>query len=101
LHPFRTAGEFEGPDADAPFTVTGSYTEPRSLLTIEERDGIRMPFHDAHRPLSFYAQALERAGFMIEAMREPLPEGAFAGRPGVAKHARIPLYLHVRAVKPG
>jgi len=101
VHPFMSAGTFEGRDADATFRLTGSYMEPSSKVTVVERDGIHMEFHDEHRPLSFYFGALEDAGLLVEALREPLPDAEFALLPGVGHHRRLPLYLHVRAVKRG
>jgi SAM-dependent methyltransferase len=66
-----------------------------------ERDGVRMTFHDVHRPLSSYTGALERAGFLIEAVREPVPDDAYvADHPRVARWRREPCFLLVRAVKP-
>ncbi len=66
-----------------------------------ERDGVRMTFHDVHRPLSAYFGALERAGLLVDAVREPVPEDAYvADHPKVARWRREPCVLLVRAVKP-
>jgi SAM-dependent methyltransferase len=66
-----------------------------------ERDGVRMTFHDVHRPLSSYFGALERAGLLVEAVREPVPDDAYvADHPRVARWRREPCFLLVRAVKP-
>jgi SAM-dependent methyltransferase len=65
-----------------------------------ERDGVRMTFHDVHRPLSAYLGALERAGLLVEAVREPVPDDAYvADHPQVARWRREPCFLLVRAVK--
>jgi hypothetical protein len=56
-----------------------------------------MEFHDAHLPLSGWFHALEQAGLLVEAVREPAPSGDFAQQAGVARYRRLPLYLHVRA----
>jgi SAM-dependent methyltransferase len=101
VHPFASAGAFDNREPDAPFVVRDSYMEPRSKITVIERDGIRMEFNDVHRPLSSYSVALEGAGLVIEALREPVPDTDHGRRPGVAQHRRLPLYLHVRALKPG
>ena len=100
VHPFASAGRFESRDDEAAFVVRGSYVEPSSKVTTVERDGIRMEFHDEHRSLSFYVTALEQAGLTVEAVREPVPNAEHARRPGVGQHRRLPLYLHVRALKP-
>ena len=66
-----------------------------------ERDGVRMTFHDVHRPLSAYFGALERGGLLVEAVREPVPDDAYvADHPKVARWRREPCFLLVRAVKP-
>ena len=66
-----------------------------------ERDGVRMTFHDVHRPLSSYFGALERAGLLVEAVREPVPDDAYvADHPQVARWRREPCFLLVRAMKP-
>jgi SAM-dependent methyltransferase len=65
-----------------------------------ERDGVRMTFHDVHRPLGAYFGALERAGLLVEAVREPVPDDAYvADHPEVARWRREPCFLLVRAVK--
>lgn len=66
-----------------------------------ERDGIAMTFESWRRPLSAYADALERAGFRIEAIREPVPDdGAIAAVPRLVKWRTQPVFLHVRASLP-
>jgi SAM-dependent methyltransferase len=66
-----------------------------------ERDGVRMTFHDVHRPLASYFGALERAGLLVEAVREPVPDDAYvADHPRVARWRNEPCFLLVRAVKP-
>jgi SAM-dependent methyltransferase len=66
-----------------------------------ERDGVRMTFHDVHRPLGSYFGAIERAGLFVEAVREPVPDDAYvADHPQVARWRREPCFLLVRAVRP-
>ena len=65
-----------------------------------DRDGIRFRFVDRVIPLERYTRALEAEGLLIEALREPAPPPDFvADAPSMARHLRIPLFLHVRAVK--
>jgi SAM-dependent methyltransferase len=97
VHPVASAGSFESREADAPFVIKGSYLDPFTRVYTDERDGLRMEFHDAHLPLSGWFEALERAGLLAEAVREPAPSGDFVRQPGVARYTRLPLYLHVRA----
>jgi ubiquinone/menaquinone biosynthesis C-methylase UbiE len=90
-HPINTAGRFVERQADAPFVVRGSYLEERRADETWERDGIRITFAAMHRPLEAYSRALEAASLLVEALREhPYTDGRWA---------RIPLFLHVRAVK--
>jgi SAM-dependent methyltransferase len=94
-HPLNTAGGFgAGPDdAARPFVVEGSWFERQALADAVESDGFTMTFHTEHRPLQDYTDALAEAGFLIERMRE-------VGEPDPAdKWHRIPLFLHVRAVR--
>jgi SAM-dependent methyltransferase len=62
-----------------------------------ESNGLTMTFHSVDRPLEYYTLALERAGFVIEAMREPRPEpAALRAEPRLAAAAQRPFFLHVR-----
>ena len=94
-HPFSEAGEFTGADADAPFVVEGSYLAESAYELVSERNGIRFAFASHRYPLEAYSRALEDAGLVIEALREPpLPPGGAAHR-----RTRIPLFLLWRAAK--
>jgi SAM-dependent methyltransferase len=98
-HPINTAGRFEAREPDAPFRIRGSYFEERRADETWERDGIRIEFAARHRPIQAWSRALEAAGFLIEALREhPFPREAWRNE-GSARWARMPLFLHVRAVK--
>ena len=80
---------------DAP----GWFHEHRFECT-REQAGARMTFHDVHRPLSRYFAALEAAGLLVEALREPVPgRELLEVRPEAEKWTRKPCFLHVRAVK--
>ena len=91
-HPVNSAGSFQTRDADAPFTIAGSYLDPGPADWVTDRGEVRLTFHSEHRPLESYSRALESAGLLIEAIREPrAPDGRWQ---------RIPLSLQLRAVKP-
>jgi SAM-dependent methyltransferase len=91
-HPVNSAGSFQTRDADAPFTIAGSYLDPGPADSVIDRGEVRLTFHSEHRPLESYSRALESAGLLIEAIREPrAPDGRWQ---------RIPLSLQLRAVKP-
>jgi SAM-dependent methyltransferase len=100
VHPFSSAGKFTEREADAPFVVAGSYLdESRTDLTVE-RDGLTMRFVSRHAPLETYVDQLAAVGLLVERLREPkLPEAGFNDASSW-RWQRIPLFLHVRAVKP-
>lgn len=99
-HPLSSAGRFEQRTPDSPFVIDDSYLESAHRSDTIERDGLAMTFTNRHRPLEAYFAALEAAGFLVEALREPtLPDH------GMISHAsprwkRIPLFLHLRARRP-
>jgi SAM-dependent methyltransferase len=100
-HPVSTAGSFQGRDADAAFVISGSYLQAVPVRMVAENDGVRLTFHSEHRPLESYARALETSGLLIESIREVKPPDHLAGGdPGARRWQRIPLFLHLRAIKP-
>jgi SAM-dependent methyltransferase len=72
VHPFREAGRFAGSEDGVPFVVSGSYFEEGSYELTVERDGLTFSFASRTYPLESYARALEDAGFLVEALREPV-----------------------------
>lgn len=89
LHPLNTWGDA----GDVGYFETVAYAETL------ERAGERMIFHDTHRPLRDYVAALREAGFLVDDLREPVPDDAHvAARPEVERWRRRPAFLHVRAV---
>jgi SAM-dependent methyltransferase len=101
VHPLNSAGRFGSDDDQSPFTIAGSYLDESRTVDVFERDGYHMVFHSSHHPLEAYACALEEAGFLIERIREPRstrPDGTPVGRTN--RWLRVPLFLHLRAVKP-
>jgi SAM-dependent methyltransferase len=100
VHPLNSAGSFESDDPASPFTIRGSYLEPFHYADEIEQDGLRMRFESEHRPLGSYFDALQTAGLLVEALREPsVPEGALR-YPRSGRWQRVPLFLHVRALRP-
>src|SRR5205085_8073193 len=96
LHPLNSAGRFEDRTPTAPFIIRDSYFETRRYSDTVERDGLRMTFSSYHRPLQGYTTALEDAGLLIDRLVE-LPD---ASDPPGDRWSRLPLFLHLRAVKP-
>ena len=78
------------------FEIRSSYFDSRAYVEPLERDGLSMVFHSYHHSLSSYLAPLEQHGFLVEAVREPpTPPGAMR----TERWTRLPLFLHVRAVK--
>jgi SAM-dependent methyltransferase len=99
-HPVNSAGDFQGRGPDAPFLIEGSYLDAACADWTLDRGGITMTFHSEHRPLEAYSRALEDAGLLIEAIREPRAADALvATAPRQRRWQRIPMFLHLRAVK--
>jgi SAM-dependent methyltransferase len=100
VHPLNSAGWFEGEAADSPFVVSGSYLDPSYYSDNVVRDGLEIDFVSAHRPVQAYTDAVADAGLLIERLREPaVPEDAIS-RERSRRWRRLPLFLHLRAVKP-
>ena len=100
VHPLNSAGTFTERTTDSPFVIDGSYLDESVTDETFERDGLAMRFVSRHRPLQTYTELLAANGLLIERLREPaLPEAGFNGEHG-ARWRRIPLFLHLRAVKP-
>jgi SAM-dependent methyltransferase len=99
VHPLNSAGAFESDALDSPFVISGSYLEESFYEDNIARDGLEMTFVSAHRPLHAYTEAINEAGLLIERLREPTaPEHAFS-RPQSRRWQRLPLFLHVRAIR--
>jgi SAM-dependent methyltransferase len=100
-HPVSSAGRFAGRDAEASFLIEGSYLDIAPADWVADWGDVTMTFHSEHRPLEAYSRALEAAGLLMEAIREVrAPDALVAAAPGQRRWQRIPLYLHLRAVKP-
>lgn len=91
IHPINSSGAFESDAPDARFIIQDHYFQVRDYADALERDGLQMTFTSVHWPLQAYAEALEHAGLLIEAIREV---------PGDARWQRLPLFLDLRARKP-
>jgi SAM-dependent methyltransferase len=96
VHPansLKPLGGFE--EGGEGYFATYGYAEERT------RGGLTMTFHDTHRPLGAYMGTLERAGLLVEAVREPIPDDDHvAAFPYVERWRRAPVFLLVRALKP-
>ena len=95
-HPINSAGQFDGSAPDSPFTIRGSYLDEFRYVEDIRRSGRQVRYASAHRPLQAYVDALADAGFVIERLREPAPPES-ENRP---QWRRIPMFLHLRAMRP-
>src|SRR5262245_58374234 len=100
VHPLNSAGAFESEDPASPFTIRGSYLEPFRYADEMERDGFHMRFESEHRPLAAYFDALQGAGLLVETLREPSVPDSAIRYPQSRRWQRLPLFLHVRALRP-
>ena len=92
VHPINSAGTFIEHADDSPFVIERSYFEHRRYADTVERDDLPMTFHSRHWTTEDYSRALEAAGLLIERLRE-------IGDPANPRWRRVPLFLHVRALK--
>jgi SAM-dependent methyltransferase len=92
VHPINSGGKFETRDPDAPFIIRESYFDRRRYSDAIERDGLRMTFESRHWTLEDYITAIVDAGFVVDAVRE-------VAEPGNPRWSRLPLFLHLRAVR--
>ena len=100
VHPINSAGQFETRATDASFVIKGDYLATRNYADVVERDGLSMTFHSHHRPIESYFLALEEAGLLVEALREPkVPDHAIRSESS-RRWQRLPLFLHLRARRP-
>jgi len=100
VHPLGSAGRFDGDDPDSPFVIRGSYLTPFRYRDLVERDGFKVTFESTHRPIGWYFAALQSAGFLVERLRETeIPDSARTEE-RQRRWQRLPLFLHVRAVRP-
>ena len=97
-HPVNDAGRFEREDSGASFRID-VYRGRRRFDETVTRDGLTVRFLSWCYPLEGYTRALEAAGFLIEAFREPaLDRSAVSARGD--RRLRIPNFLLIRALKP-
>ena len=93
-HPMADAGRWERNR----LVITEPYLAGGAFGPLEEhRDGLTMHWEGRRHSLEQYARALEGAGLLLEALREP-PPASPTGR--YARWEQVPMFLMLRAVKP-
>src|SRR5262249_13136117 len=98
-HPIRSAGHFDGKQSDSDFSIA-SYFGSRPWSWRSQHTGLQLELPGIHRPLEAYTAALEQAGFVIDAIREPQPaEEQTSAHPESGRWRRIPCFLHIRALR--
>ena len=96
VHPINSAGRFASGEHDAVFEIRGSYFEEGRYSDTIERDGLTMTFASAHRSLERIARAVLATGLLIDHVGET-PDAA---DPPGSRWRRLPLFLHLGAIKP-
>lgn len=99
VHPLASAGRFDGEEPSSPFVIESSYLERSWYTDRIERDGLTMTFVSERRPIQSYVDALADAGLLVERLRETDVPDAAVTRPRSARWQRIPLFLHIRALR--
>jgi SAM-dependent methyltransferase len=97
-HPMVDSGRWSD---EQTFVISQPYLERRRYEATFERPGLRpLTFRGWVYPLEAYSRALETAGLVIEALREPpMPHALAEQRPGAKPHRwqRLPNFLMFRA----
>jgi hypothetical protein len=100
-HPIADAGRFVSREPDSAFVIEDTYLGPGRWLEMQvERDGLEMHFAGLAYPLEAYFKAMEHAGFVVEALREPkVDDRTVLKHPSEERWRRVPNFLMWRAVK--
>lgn len=97
-HPVKTSGRFEDGIDGGKFVMAESYLDNRLYRHDWSRDGQQMQFASIHRSIESYSRALEAAGLVVDAIREPSPPDTRTRE--LSRWRRVPCFLHVRARLP-
>lgn len=97
-HPMIDSGRWSDQDT---FVIDKPYLARKRYEGTFERPGLPpFTFSGWVYPLETYSRALEQAGLILEALREPpAPDAEVAARGGAARWQRLPNFLMFRATK--
>ena len=87
-HPINDAVQFDGMEELEYFIIDGTYYDRKRIEEKLERDVLVMTFHSWRYPLEAYAQAFEKAGFVIKTL---------VNRDRIRGHWKFALPLHAGA----
>ena len=96
-HPMVDSGRWA--EDDRTYVVDKPYLQRNRFELTTERPGLPpLTFNGWTYPLEAYSRALEDAGFVLEALREPgAPDEFVEANPAVARWQRLPNFLLFRA----
>ena len=94
-HPVTDMGTWSDDTNPPKFTVRDHYFNSTRVEETVERDGQRMTFRGWTYTLEDYSLALDDAGFVIEAIREPAPTRGSR----YERWTELPLFMNIRALK--
>ena len=90
VHPINSAHRLDREHPEDDLVLVRDYFDRRRYRIEGDRDGLTATFESRHWTLQDYFQALLRAGFVVEALRE-------VRDPDHPRWSRYPLFLHVLA----
>jgi hypothetical protein len=94
-HPLADVGRFVNDTAVAAYVVRDDYLTNRRVEDKVDRDGLEMTFRGWTYFPDDYVLAFEKAGLLIETMREPRPAGKSLR---YLRWNRVPMFLLLRAI---
>ncbi|MGH9115278.1 MAG: class I SAM-dependent methyltransferase [Acidimicrobiales bacterium] len=95
-HPLADVGRFADDGDQAAFVVRDDYFARRRVEDKVQRAGLEMTFRGWTYSLEDYARAFHDAALVVEAIREPRPQGSTER---YSRWQRIPMFLLLRAAK--
>ena len=78
-------------------SIRGSYLGCYRYRDSSSAKGFQMAFESEHRPIGWYFGALDRPASSSSPPRDRCPS---RHRPRLGRWQRLPLFLHVRALRP-